>query len=156
MKLSISRYYLLTLLFEIFYNDCLPYYLCHIYNYIVYPFPLRELRWGFTCSSLHSLKNPWLESANELYRQSDRRLSAKLVPNFADRGCSMLSVTDSYGLILDFLDRSRCFSFQVAPQLDSRGWVDPVPDPLLLRKSGSAGNPTRTSGSVARKPSRRV
>jgi hypothetical protein len=30
--------------------------------------------------------------------------------------------------------------------------VDPVPDPLLLRKkSGSAGNRTRVSGSVARK-----
>jgi hypothetical protein len=28
--------------------------------------------------------------------------------------------------------------------------VDPVPDPLLLRKSGSAGNRTRISGSVAR------
>jgi hypothetical protein len=28
--------------------------------------------------------------------------------------------------------------------------VDPVPDPLPLRKSGSAGNRTRTSGSVAR------
>jgi hypothetical protein len=28
--------------------------------------------------------------------------------------------------------------------------VDPVPDPLLLRKSGSAGNRTRTLGSVAR------
>jgi hypothetical protein len=34
--------------------------------------------------------------------------------------------------------------------LYSRGWVDPVPDPLLLRKSSSAGNRTRTSGSVAR------
>jgi hypothetical protein len=28
--------------------------------------------------------------------------------------------------------------------------VDPVPDPLLLRKSGSTGNRTRTTGSVAR------
>jgi hypothetical protein len=28
--------------------------------------------------------------------------------------------------------------------------VDPVPDPLLLRKSGSAGNATQTSGSVDR------
>jgi hypothetical protein len=28
--------------------------------------------------------------------------------------------------------------------------VDPVPDPLLLRKSGSAGNRSRTSVSVAR------
>jgi hypothetical protein len=28
--------------------------------------------------------------------------------------------------------------------------VDPVPDPLLFRKSGSAGNRTRTSGSVTK------
>jgi hypothetical protein len=28
--------------------------------------------------------------------------------------------------------------------------VDPFPDPLLFRKSGSAGNRSRTSGSVAR------
>jgi hypothetical protein len=35
------------------------------------------------------------------------------------------------------------YFFEVAPQLYSRGWVDPVPDPLLLRKSGSAGNRTR-------------
>jgi hypothetical protein len=42
------------------------------------------------------------------------------------------------------------FFFQVSPQLYSRGWVGPVPDPLLLRKSGRVGNQTRTSGSVAR------
>jgi hypothetical protein len=34
--------------------------------------------------------------------------------------------------------------------LYSRGWVDPIPDPLLLRKSGSARNRTRTSGSIAK------
>jgi hypothetical protein len=28
--------------------------------------------------------------------------------------------------------------------------MDPVPDPLFLRKSGSAGNRTRTFGYVAR------
>jgi hypothetical protein len=28
--------------------------------------------------------------------------------------------------------------------------VDPVPEPLLVRKSGRDGNGTRTSGSVAR------
>jgi hypothetical protein len=44
---------------------------------------------------------------------------------------------------LGFLDRSSYFSIQVAPQLSSRGWVGPVPDPLLLRKFGSAGNRTR-------------
>jgi hypothetical protein len=40
--------------------------------------------------------------------------------------------------------------YQAAPQLYSRGWVDPVPDPILLRKSGSAANRTRDSGSVAK------
>jgi hypothetical protein len=30
--------------------------------------------------------------------------------------------------------------------------MDPVPEPLLLRKSGSAENRTQTSGSVARNP----
>jgi hypothetical protein len=39
--------------------------------------------------------------------------------------------------------------YQVAPQFYSRGWVDPVPDPLLSF-SGSAGNRTRASGSVAK------
>jgi hypothetical protein len=29
--------------------------------------------------------NPWPESANELYRPSDHRLSAKLLPTFGDR-----------------------------------------------------------------------
>jgi hypothetical protein len=64
----------------------------------------------------------------------------------------MVSVTDPYGRNLGFLDRSRYFVFQAAPQLYLRGSVDPVPDPLLLRKSGSAGNLTRTYGIVARNP----
>jgi hypothetical protein len=64
---------------------------------------------------------------------NDRRLSAILVPTFADWGCHVGNVTDPYGRILGFLDRSRYIFFQVAPQLNSRGWVDPVPDPLLLR-----------------------
>jgi hypothetical protein len=52
---------------------------------------------------------PWSESASEPYRPSDS-LSAKLVPTFVDRGCHMVSVTDPYGRILGFLDRSRYFS----------------------------------------------
>jgi hypothetical protein len=64
------------------------------------------------------------------YRPSDRRLSAKLVPTFADRGCHVVSVTDPYGRILGFLDRY--FFFQVAPQLYSRGWVDLVPENLVV------------------------
>jgi hypothetical protein len=50
-------------------------------------------------------KTLWFESASELYRPSDRRLSVKLVPAFLDRGCHMISVTDPYGRILGFLDR---------------------------------------------------
>jgi hypothetical protein len=42
-------------------------------------------------------------------------------------------MADNYGS-LDW----RCYYvFQVAPQLSPQGWVDVVPDPLLLRKSGS-------------------
>jgi hypothetical protein len=62
----------------------------------------------------------WPESASELYRPSDRRLSAKLVPTFSDRGCHVVSVTDLYGRILFFLDRNLYFFFQVAHQLYSR------------------------------------
>jgi hypothetical protein len=92
-------------------------------------------------------KTPWPDSATELcvYRPSNRRLSAKFVPTFADR---VVNVTDPYGRILAFLDRSCYLFFRLAPQLYSEGWVHPVPNPLLLRISGSAGNLTRTSGSV--------
>jgi hypothetical protein len=40
------------------------------------------------------------------YTDRDRRLSTKLVPTFADRGCHVVSVADPYGRILDFLDQS--------------------------------------------------
>jgi hypothetical protein len=55
---------------------------------------------------------PWSESASKLYRPSDRRLSAKWLSTFADRGCHVVSVTDPYGHILGFLDRSRYFSIK--------------------------------------------
>jgi CBS-domain-containing membrane protein len=47
-----------------------------------------------------------------LVRPSDGRLSEKLVPTFADRGCHVVIVTDPYGRILGFLDRSRNFSIK--------------------------------------------
>jgi hypothetical protein len=74
------------------------------------------------------------------YRPSDRHLSTKVVPTFTDRRCHVAGVTDPYGCILDFLDWSCYFCFEVAPQLYSQGLVDPIPDPLLFRKSGSTGN----------------
>jgi hypothetical protein len=57
-------------------------------------------------------QTPWSESASELYRPIDRRLSAKWLPTFADKGCHVVSVTDPYGRILGFLDRSRYFSIK--------------------------------------------
>jgi hypothetical protein len=66
-----------------------------------------------------------------------------LVPTFADRGvsCCQRGGTPT-ALNLSFLDRSRYFFFQVAAHICSWGWVDPVPDTLLLRISGSARNRT--------------
>jgi hypothetical protein len=51
----------------------------------------------------------WPESASELYRPSDHRLSAKLVPTFADRGCHVVSMMDPCSRILRFLDCSHYF-----------------------------------------------
>jgi hypothetical protein len=55
---------------------------------------------------------PWSESVSELYRPSDCRLSANWLPTFADRGWHVVSVTDPYGRILGFLDRSRYISIK--------------------------------------------
>jgi hypothetical protein len=110
----------------------------------------------FKIFSFHELKcmicilitTPWLWSTSELYGPSNRRLLAKLVPTFCGYRVSYEQCGGS--LWLCFLDRSHYFFFQVAPNLYSWGWVDPTPDPLLLRRSGSARNLTRTSGSIAR------
>jgi hypothetical protein len=58
------------------------------------------------------VSSPWSESASELYLPSDRRLLAKWLPTFADGGCHVVRVTDPYGRILGFLDRSRYFSIK--------------------------------------------
>jgi hypothetical protein len=75
-------------------------------------------------------------------------LVAKLVTTSAERGFHVVSVTDPYGHILGFIDRSSYFFFQVAPQLYSQDWMDPILDPLLLGKSepGTSGSVARNSG----------
>jgi hypothetical protein len=118
------------------------------HDFILFSTSQRSIRQSFHAINLK--KNPWPQSA------SDHRLLTKLVTTFADTGCQVVSVTDPYGRNLGFLDRSPYFFFQVAPQLYSRGWVGPVPDPLLLRKCGSAGNRTRASGSVVRNSDHRT
>jgi hypothetical protein len=63
-----------------------------------------------------------------------------LMPTFADRLVSRGQRGGTPAAVsLSFLNWSCCFFFQVAPHVSSRGSVDPVPDPLLLRKYGSPG-----------------
>jgi hypothetical protein len=77
-------------------------------------------------------------------RQSGRRWSAKLVPTFADTGVSRGQHNGSpQPLISVYRTWIATYFIQVAPQLTSRGWVYLIPDPLPLRKSGSAGNRTQ-------------
>jgi hypothetical protein len=61
--------------------------------------------YGASVMQINKNKTPWPQSASELHRPSDRHLSTKLVPTFADRGCRVISVTDPYGRILGFIDR---------------------------------------------------
>jgi hypothetical protein len=69
-------------------------------------------------------KTPWSESGSELYRPSDRRLSGKWLPRGHRDG--------SLRLYSRFSRQEPLLFYQVASQLYSRGWVDPVPDPLLF------------------------
>jgi hypothetical protein len=68
-------------------------------------------------TKLHGLS----PQANYTDRLSDRRLSAKLVPTLADRGCHVVRATIPPTVVnFGFLDRSRYF-LEKAPQLSSRG-----------------------------------
>ena len=50
------------------------------------------------------------------------------------QGALWLAKRLSLNLNFSFLNRIRYFSYQVATQLSSRGWVDPVPDLILPEK----------------------
>jgi hypothetical protein len=77
---------------------------------------ILHIRWWFynihSSTNKKKKQNPWSESARELYRPSNRRLSAKWLPTFARRGCHVVSVMDPYGRTLGFLDRSCYFSIK--------------------------------------------
>jgi hypothetical protein len=75
---------------------------------------------AFTFSLVLILKKPpWSEPARDLHPLSDRRLSAKCLPTFADRGCHVVSVTDPYGRILGFLAQFQThYFFLVVPGIE--------------------------------------
>jgi hypothetical protein len=120
----------------------------------VFSVPLVYISCALCYFDVHSWflkkKTPWSESKSELYRPSDRRLSAKWLPTFADRGCHVISVTDPYGRILGFIDKTGA-----ATLLSSSSSVvltrlsGPRSRPTTFF-SGSAGNRTRASGSVTK------
>jgi hypothetical protein len=56
----------------------------HVYHPVLHSDPLSLSPW-------------WPQSASKLYRPSDRRLSAKLVPDFAGRVCCVVSDSDPSG-----------------------------------------------------------
>jgi hypothetical protein len=106
---------------------------------------LRTIRTLYFISKDAELFKVTFSSSNSnIYTKRIAGLSSRA--NYTDqaaRGCRVVSATYPYGRILGFLDWSRYYFSQVATKLYSRGWVDTVPDLLLLRKSGSAGNRTR-------------
>jgi hypothetical protein len=51
-----------------------------------YGFTWLYIPWTFTAVTNKQKQTPWPESASELYRPRDHRLSAKLMPTFEDRG----------------------------------------------------------------------
>jgi hypothetical protein len=70
------------------------------------------------------------------------------VPTFADRRCKVVSLTDPYGRILGF---SRQDPLLFLPNSSSIVLTECTPfKSHYSQKSGSAGNLTRTSGSVVR------
>jgi hypothetical protein len=85
-------------------------YLCllHFHSFTFYLYSNNLL----VTSNLRSLKE--LRGLSPRANYSGRHLMAKLVPSFPDRECHVVSLTDPYGRILSFLDRSRYFFFQVA------------------------------------------
>jgi hypothetical protein len=109
--------------------------------------------------------NIWLPS-EESIEQTNKLRGLSPRANYTDRAtaayrrnecqllrievCQVFSTADPLQLYSRLSRPQPLIFLPVAPQLYSRGWVDPVPDPLLLRKFGSTGNRTRTSGSVAR------
>jgi hypothetical protein len=120
---------------------------CEPISWKIWDFLLLTTVWtSTTCYKkyiIFLLKTPWLVKS-EVYRQRTVAGQQTLLPTFADGAVSLGQRGGSPTVVnLSFLDGSRWFFFQVAPHLSSRVWVDHVLDPLLLRKSSSAGNQTQ-------------
>jgi hypothetical protein len=70
-------------------------------------------------------------------------LSTNLVPTFVDKECRVVSATDPYGRILDFLDRSRYFFLPSSSSIDLLVSLMELPNNRRLRRHLPNDLPTR-------------
>jgi hypothetical protein len=111
-------------------------------------FPFRcflRLRWRYSNPHTGCRRSVWPHPPYPSVASVRKRTIPTERPPFVSKvSANFLRIevaTWSAWRILGFLDRSRYFFFQVAPQLYSRGWVDPVLGPLLFFYSARKSNP---------------
>jgi hypothetical protein len=80
-------------------------------------------------SENRATKNYKLHGLSPRANYTDRPTAACRRSDSADRGCHVVNVTDPTAVFSVSRQEPLLF-YQVAPQLYSRGWVDPVKDPL--------------------------
>jgi hypothetical protein len=114
-------------------------------------------RMGMVRNAFLSVEDRWKTKTNYMVWVHEQTIPTEQPPLFGEASANlcgwMVPRDQCEGTLWPYSRLSRpklLLFFQVAPQLYLQGWVHPVPDPLLLRKSGSAGNWTWASGSVAR------
>jgi hypothetical protein len=83
------------------------------------------------------------ESASELYRSSDRRRSAKLVPTLVDRWCHVVSATSPSDCNFDSLDPEPLLFLPSSSSIVHEAEWTPFQTHCCSEKSGNAGNLTR-------------
>jgi hypothetical protein len=99
-----------------------------------------------TCRSFQILcgpKNSVAVCPSANYTDRSTAATGEINANFAVDRFVLLAQRIPTAVNLGCLDRSRYFFNQAAPHLFSQGCMDSVTDPLLLRKSGSAGSRIR-------------
>jgi hypothetical protein len=79
-------------------------------------------------------QTPWPELACELYRPSELRLSAKLVPTFEDRRELRIQSGGTPVAILGFVDRSRYFSLPSSSSVVLTRLIGPRSRPITSQK----------------------
>jgi hypothetical protein len=139
--------------------------LCHIFKQSVSYFLSRfwQVFW-LQDSNIYLVFSTFVSRSTSLLKQKKKLHGLSPRANYTDRAtvacrrsdCQLLRIKGATWSAWRSLRSYSRFSrqeplhfYQVAPQLYSPGWVDPVSDPLLF--FGSAGNRTRASGSVAKK-----